>query len=587
MELVASFLPPEGIDPAQPRDLAANRDDLGSRVGKNFAPLAGGHIKPETIQISRRASSVAAGFVGAISVLALSGWAFHARPPAFLAINPVIALGFILASVSVLLLDRDPSETTKSRIGYFLALALVVVGALKLGSLLFHWDLGIDGWLFREQLSSHLERSEGIAPKTALALMLIGGALLFQRTVRAYRFAEFLSFVTVGIGVVSLQGYAFGLLELYTDPNFIPMSIATGICVTVIGIAILLARPERGAIGIIAGDTAGGFVARRLLPLAIILPIVLGVLRLGGETAGWYDTKLGVALFTTAFVVVFLAVIWWTARLLHRLDLKRRVAELATQESEERVRGLNLELERQVAERTSALETAKAANEDLESFSYSVSHDLRAPLRAIGGFSRIVIEDHSAVLDADGLRYLHLVEKSTQQMGQLIDDLLTFSRTGRQELQVQKVSTTSVVKAALEDLKTMQENRRVDICVSELPDCDADPSLLRQVWLNLIANAFKYTRKRDPAVITIGSRREGETDVFFIRDNGAGFDMKYADKLFGVFQRLHLADDYEGTGVGLALVQRIVQRHGGRVWTEAQLNRGATFYFTLTGGPSA
>jgi light-regulated signal transduction histidine kinase (bacteriophytochrome) len=234
-----------------------------------------------------------------------------------------------------------------------------------------------------------------------------------------------------------------------------------------------------------------------------------------------------------------------------------------------------------VSERTDQLE---AANKDLEAFSYSVSHDLRAPLRAISGFSKIVLEDHSAGMDPDGLRYLKQVETSAQQMGQLIDDLLTFSRTGRQAFNVQPVVTADVVNAALDDLKAMQENRHVNISVGDLADCEADASLLRQVWLNLLSNALKYTRKCDPAVITIGSRREGETDVFFIQDNGAGFDMKYADKLFGVFQRLHLADDYEGTGVGLALVQRIVQRHGGKVWAEAELNLGATFYFTLSGG---
>jgi PAS domain S-box-containing protein len=256
----------------------------------------------------------------------------------------------------------------------------------------------------------------------------------------------------------------------------------------------------------------------------------------------------------------------------------------ARREAEESLCQLNANLEQRVIQRTAQLE---AANKDLESFSYSVSHDLRAPLRAISGFSRIVLEDHSAEMDADGLRYLQLVEKSALQMGQLIDDLLTFSRTGRQALNVQPVITADVVNAALDDLKTMQENRRVNISVGDLADCEADPSLLRQVWLNLLSNALKYTRNCDPAVITIASRREGEMDVFFVRDNGAGFDMKYADKLFGVFQRLHLADDYEGTGVGLALVQRIVQRHGGRVWAEAKLNLGATFHFTLTGGHDA
>ena len=249
--------------------------------------------------------------------------------------------------------------------------------------------------------------------------------------------------------------------------------------------------------------------------------------------------------------------------------------------AEEALRQLNANLEQRVVERTTQLE---AANKDLEAFSYSVSHDLRAPLRAISGFSKIVLEDYSGTLDGEGLRYLRQVEKSAQQMGQLIDDLLTFSRTGRQALTVQTVNTAELVSACLTELQEMQKDRHVTINVGALPDCEADASLLRQVWLNLLANALKYTRKRDPAVITIGSRREGGTDSYFVQDNGAGFDMKYVDKLFGVFQRLHLADDYEGTGVGLALVQRIVQRHGGRIWTEAKLNVGATFHFTLTGG---
>src|ERR1700686_3041251 len=194
----------------------------------------------------------------------------------------------------------------------------------------------------------------------------------------------------------------------------------------------------------------------------------------------------------------------------------------ARRKAEEALRQLNANLEQRVIELTTQLE---AVNQDLEAFSYSVSHDLRAPLRAISGFSRILGEDHSAALDAHGLRYLHLVQKSARQMGQLIDDLLTFSRTGRQPLTVQTVNTTDVVNACLTDLKEMRENRNVTINVGKLPDCEADASLLKQVWLNLLANALKYTRKCDSAVITIGSGRENGTDSFFGQDKGGGFDM--------------------------------------------------------------
>lgn len=498
--------------------------------------------------------------------------------------NPLIACGFIGASISLLLLLWSRGGKTGIKISGALALIILALGAFKLCVVGFHWQIDVDNWLSPGKLAAASDPSIYFAPKSAFALLLIGGGLLLLRRPRTYRYAEIVSLCLIAIGALSLQGYAFGLLELYAAPNFVPPSVASGLGIALMGTAMLFAQTEHGAMNLLASSTAGGLLARRLMPIAVLLPFLLGKLRLWGETAGWYDAKFGVALFSTAFIFLFLGVVWWTARLLHRLDLLRRAAESAIQKSEGLVRGLNLELEQRITERTSALDAANASNEELDAFSYSVSHDLRAPLRAIGGFSRIVIEEHGAALNADGLRYLHLVERSAQQMGQLIDDLLMFSRTGRQALALRTVRTTEMVNTCLTDLQSMQEHRNVEINVGELPDCQADASLLRQVWLNLLANALKYTRKCDSAVVTIGCHREGETDNFFVRDNGAGFDVKYADKLFGVFQRLHLADDYEGTGVGLALVQRIVQRHGGRVWAEAKPNLGATFHFNLTGG---
>src|SRR5438132_2977489 len=228
-------------------------------------------------------------------------------------------------------------------------------------------------------------------------------------------------------------------------------------------------------------------------------------------------------------------------------------------------------------------EQLEASNKELEAFSYSVSHDLRAPLRAIDGFSRILLEDHIAHLPADAQRYLHAVRNNSQQMGRLIDDLLTFARLSRQPLSKQLVRPTDLVRQCVDELHAEEQDRRVKIAIGDIPACQADPALLKQVWMNLMSNALKYTRKQEMAVIAVGCQEQDGATAYFVRDNGVGFDMRYADKLFGVFQRLHRAEDYEGTGVGLAIVQRIIHRHGGRVWAEAAVNQGATFYFTLQG----
>lgn len=243
-----------------------------------------------------------------------------------------------------------------------------------------------------------------------------------------------------------------------------------------------------------------------------------------------------------------------------------------------RLRLENAELTRQVRDHAAELEVA---NKELEAFSYSVSHDLRAPLRTIGGFSHMLLEENEAQLSERGKYLLDRICGSVTQMGGLIEGLLDLSRSGRQPLCRQPVNLAALVQQVLDELSKEREGRQVKVIVAELPDCVGDPSLLKQVFANLLANAFKFTRGTGEAIIEVGWREQGGNKVYFVRDNGAGFDMRYANKLFGAFQRLHGREQFEGTGIGLSIVQRIVHRHAGRIWVEAEVGKGAIFYFSL------
>ena len=221
------------------------------------------------------------------------------------------------------------------------------------------------------------------------------------------------------------------------------------------------------------------------------------------------------------------------------------------------------------------------ANNELEAFAYSVSHDLRVPLRAIDGFSRIVIEDYEDKLDEEGVRLLNVVRDNTKKMGQLIDDILLLSRAGRQEMKIGELDMSSLAKNIYADFYQDTKGRTVIFSVDDLPRAMGDRALLTQVFTNLIGNAIKFTGDRDISKIEVGFNEDADDNIYYVKDNGAGFDMKYYDKLFGLFQRLHTQEEFKGTGVGLSIVQRIISRHGGRVWGEGEVDKGATIYFSI------
>ena len=269
--------------------------------------------------------------------------------------------------------------------------------------------------------------------------------------------------------------------------------------------------------------------------------------------------------------------IWRTIR--YAMERQRGRRELVL--SETRVRQLNESLERRVADRTAAL---AAANRELETFTYSVSHDLRAPLRQIDGFSRILVEHAGPALDTKSQHYLRRIQEGTQHMGRLVDDLLNLAQLGRRDVHTRAMPLDAIVNDALSELRADWGDRNIQWTIGGLPTVECDPGLMKIVFTNLLSNAIKYTRPREVAIIEVASTGSNGRCTIFVRDNGVGFSMKYADKLFGVFQRLHRADQFEGSGVGLATVQRIIHKHGGEIWAEAEPNRGATFSFTLAQG---
>lgn len=274
--------------------------------------------------------------------------------------------------------------------------------------------------------------------------------------------------------------------------------------------------------------------------------------------------------------------------MLAQIQMRDSALQKAYDGLEQRVMERTEKLEKEIVERRRAEDemsrlngSLEAANKELEAFSYSVSHDLRAPLRHIGGFMEMLKEHQGSAIDAKSRHYMATITRSVKKMAFLIDDLLVFSRMAKTEMQIGKCHFEELIREVIGDLQPEAEGRKILWKIGPLPVIDGDEKMFRQVWANMIGNALKYTRTRQEAEIEIGSRQEGNEQIFFVRDNGVGFDPRFSGKLFGVFQRLHRVDEFEGTGIGLANVRRIVHRHGGRSWAEGQVDQGAVFYFSL------
>lgn len=515
-------------------------------------------------------------FVYTVMVIAVAvflGWQFEVDLlkrvfPGLVAMNPVTAICFLVSGLAFLLIASGKSlhKTT----GNMLALAVILVGLIRIFTHASGTEAGIDAIFFSDKL--RLDNVTGtpnrMAPNTAICFVLVGLSLVLlnKKTRSGKRYAEYFSSIINLLSLLSVIGYIYQASSYYRVLTFIPMALHTALCFFLISLSIFFISPDQGFMAEVTSHHAGGRMARKILPAIVLGPVILGLATLLGQHAGWYDTGFGAATYTIGVIILLVIISWASMRSLNESDKLRDRTEKILEEVNNTLKQQTLQLE--------------SLNKELESFSYSVSHDLRSPLRIIAGYASIFTDDYSEKLDDSGKKVVEIIVKNIYKMNRMIEGLLQFAKLGRNPITRKEVDVQSLVENMVKELAQSMDHK-AEISIGTLPSGKGDPTLISLVFQNLISNAIKYSQKKEKPVVNIGAQYQHGETVYFVKDNGTGFDMRYYDKLFGVFQRLHHEKDFEGTGIGLATVNRIINKHDGRVWAEGMTDEGATFFFTL------
>jgi signal transduction histidine kinase len=519
------------------------------------------------------AASVVVFFVGC---LVLGGWALDVAGlrtfvlPGLISMKANAALGHALIGTSLWLLQTRRAGRRARRVAQACALIVALIGSLTLVEYLLGQDLGIDQLLFREPPWDVSTGYAGRMPAyAALNFLMIGSALLLldRRTRRGYWPAQFLALIAGVIALLILVHYGF---RLSTPPGagaFYPsMPLHGAIAFAIASAGVQFARPDRGMVQVFTSNGVGGTMARRLVPVCLIVPFALDLLTFEGERAGLYETATQTAIHSVLVTSVLLVVVYQVSTFLNRVDARRRLAE-------QRLK--------------TAVDELGRSNRDLEQFASVASHDLQEPLRMVTSYVQLLGRRYAGRLDADADEFIAFAADGANRMQRLINDLLAYARLSTRGGPFATTEAEAALKQALTNLQVAIEESGAVVTHDLLPSVTGDATQLVQLLQNLVGNALKFRSDARPRIHVSARPRPGasagQTEwVFSVRDNGIGIDPQYADNIFVMFRRLHPREAYAGTGIGLAICKRIVERHGGRIWVESETGKGATFYFTIS-----
>lgn len=517
---------------------------------------------PELVNAFSKVSKWASIFAIVVGYHVFVGWVFNIRilqTPyyTFSSMKVNEAICSVLLGTALLLLVKDRRLLCRARaIAWACSGAVVILGLLTLSQYVLNANLGLDQFFLKlpheYELTSPWPGRMAIA--SAIAFSMVGLSLLVLDVPKGLRASEVLALISGSMALLAIASY------LYAAKSFNgQMSFYTALVILLLSLGIMAARSDRDLLAKVTSNSFGGVMARRLLPPTLLIPILLGWLLHQAQKAGWYGPEAGLALFAVGNVLLFLTVLWWGVNSLHRMDTKRR---------------------RTVSELEETAAKLARSNADLEQFAYVASHDLKEPLRAISGSVQILQDRHKERIDPATEEVIKHTVDGANRMQTLIDDLLTYSRLTTREAPLAPTDTSEVLQEVQSNLEAAIKESKAVITHDRLPTVKADRIQLLQVFQNLISNAIKYRSQRTPK-IHIGAEARKHEVVFSVRDNGIGIAPQYADRIFRIFQRLHTRSEYAGTGIGLAVCKKVVERHGGRMWVESELEEGSTFFFTL------